>query len=187
MKIRSLLYKKRFFIIIKCLAIKLILSQCGYQPSTIFSQNKTNTTDCEKLTVLLYSYDPVNIVTRTIKNELTLNNVIVFNDLYDKIQMNQKLSIPYLNIMDASKKHIIVSVFPDGITSEYKIILKLKVLFYIPKKEINYPVNTYVCRTLIHHPRQALSNLIQDNEIINEMYQEIAQKIVQQFLIQLNN
>lgn len=180
-------YKKKFFSIINYIFFLFMISACGYQLSTNITQNEISTTNHKQLTVLLYSYDPFNAITRTIKNELILNNIIIFNNLYDIIYPYQKTILPCLDIIDVSEKHVVISVFPDGTTSEYKIILKIKAQFFIPKKENYYPVNISIYRTFIRNPELPLSNLTQDYEILNEMYQDIAQKFVQQFLMQLNN
>lgn len=180
--------KKRLFFIIRYLCTMLIITQCGYQLSTNLVHNQINIDDHTPRKALLYSYDPYNTIIRMITNELLLNNICIVNNLYYIQQKPQApCFIPSINIINVSKHHIVVSVCPDGTPSEYQIVLKVQVQFSISTKDISHPFNINVYRTFIHNTRSALSDLIQNDEILNEMYQDIAQKLVQQFLIQLNS
>lgn len=178
---------KKLLFFIKNTCIISILFACGYQLSTNLEQNKEKLIGNAQLKVLVYSYDPFNTITRAIKNQLILNNIIIFNDLCDTQHKCAEENIPSLEIINISKNHVILSIFSNGVESEYQIILKVQAQFFIPKKKQYYPVNISVSRNFIYNSKLALSNLVQEKEILNEMYQNIAYKLVQQFLIQLNN
>lgn len=180
-------FTKKLFFIMQYLCITFVLLKCGYQLSTNLISNIIDVTDNTPLKILLYSDDPFNMLTRMIKDELILNNIIIFNDSYDIKHQCPKQLIPCLEIVNVSKNYVIVSVFPDGTKAEYQIILNIQAQFFIPNQKNYRSINISVCRTFIHNYGLALSDLTQENEIINEMYQNIAQKLIQKFLIQINN
>lgn len=186
MKIDFFLFKNRLFII-NCIFTIFILSKCGYQPYTNYTTNQKYSAQNKKYSVLLYTFDPYHTIARMIKNELILNNITITNNVSNSIPLNTKTIIPCLDIYNISKNKITISVFSDGTISEYKIVLKVQARFYISNTENYHPINISIHRILIRNPGLALFNYIQDREILNEMYQDIAQKIVQQFLLQLNN
>lgn len=183
-------YHKKLYFIIKYLFFLwtiLILSRCGYQLSTNTVYTVEQFNKSIPMEIILYSYDSFNTLTRTVKNELILNKIIVSDNLQDINPIYQTKKIPYLNITNTSKQYLINSILSDGGIFEYQIILEVQTLFYIPHKNDYYPVNINTHRTFIYDSTLGLSNLTQENEMINDMYQEIAQQLTQKFLVALYN
>lgn len=179
-------YKKILFSIIQNIYILLMITGCGYQLSpNIFYNKLDNTANIKQLTISLHSYDPFHSITRSIKNELYLNciNVIEDND-HIPVALDIK-NIPHLDIISISTKHIIVSVFEDGTESEYQINLRVQATYSIANKNNQHPMIVQVYRTFIRNPEENLSNTVQENEILEDMYRDAAQKIVYQFLTRL--
>ncbi|ADV33712.1 hypothetical protein BVAF_315 [Candidatus Blochmanniella vafra str. BVAF] len=186
------LEKKNYYIIFnKSICISLLLfSGCNYElATTSYLSTGCNANNCDteknkQLTIELNSFYPYNSITRYMKHELCINNINVIENIYDTTIMHKNCESHKfsLNITHMSKKYITISVFPNGIKSEYQIILKIRAIFCTPPQINCYPVIVQTYRNFINNPEKALSNLIQENEILEEMYQDVARKLTRQFL-----
>lgn len=182
--------KRKLFFLIKIGLLFLCFIGCGCQLITdkIYNKNETTDNTPKTYTILLQSYDPFHSITQLIKDELYWNHINIINKIHNNCYSNyDKLNIPYLKIIHITNNHLTVSVFPDGTECEYQIILQIQAQYSIPNKINNYPIDIQVHRSFIRNPKKDLSNLIQEKEIIEDMYRNLAQKLVQQFLIHLKN
>lgn len=177
---------KKLFYLIKFICVMIICFQCGYQYPVNIIENKDNIHPKTQTTVLLYSFDPFNALTRIIRQELYWNNINVINDFSNSLSyqyLDQNIfSLKILNIL---KNRVVVSVFQDGTESEYQIILKIKAQYCkLINKPNCYPINIRIKRTFMREPNGILSNLVQENEILAIMYADVAQQLMQHLLIQ---
>lgn len=126
--------------------------------------------------LVLYSYDPFNPITKFIRIELFNNGINVLEDLNDTLKI--KNTYMRLSIIDISETYITTSVFPDGTEAGYQLILHVYMQLIMPNKKIYCPLNIQVHRSFIKNPTNILFNDVQENDMRNSMYQEISKKLI---------
>lgn len=158
----------------------IFITNCSYQLQTDIADKKLK--KYQKIPhIMLYSYDPFGDITRAIRTELYINKINFLDNLYDNVEIQNEYI--YLYIVDTSESHVTTTVFPDGTEAGYQLVLHIYTKLSI-SHEICYPVNIHVYRAFIRDPVNILSNDIQEQDMRKLMYQEAAEKIVFNVILQ---
>lgn len=186
MYIKYFLFRKYSFTIIMNMIIIAIFTNCTYQlctenPKKIITQYKN------QKYILLHSYDPFGLITKTVRIELYKNNIKILDVFNNNLDMSNIYAC--LHIINASEHYITTSVFTDGSKAGYQLILNVDITLSILNinKENNFPINIQVHRAFIKNFNYPLSNDVQENDMRQSMYQEAAEKIIFYINLQYTN
>ncbi|CNH40609.1 LPS assembly lipoprotein LptE [Yersinia pekkanenii] len=146
----------------------LVTAGCG------FNLRGTTQVPPELQKLLLESSDPYGPLTRAIRQQLRLSNVTIVDD-----PMRQDL--PTLRVIGSSESQDTVSIFQNGVTAEYQLVLHVQAQVLIPGHDI-YPLRVNVFRTFFDNPLTALAKAAEADVIRQEMREQAAQRLVRQLL-----
>lgn len=146
----------------------LVTAGCG------FNLRGTTQVPPELQKLLLESSDPYGPLTRAIRQQLRLSNVTIVNDPMRK-------DLPALRILGSSESQDTVSIFRNGVTAEYQLVLRVQAQVLIPGHDI-YPLRVNIFRTLFDNPLTALAKDAEAEVLRQEMREQAAQQLVRQLL-----
>ena len=127
-------------------------------------------------TITLNSYDPYGPLTRAVREELRLNDMKVVKDSDPKSRL-----LTSLRITGAGESQETVSIFLNGTTAEYQLVLDVQASLLTPGKDL-FPIDIRVFRSFFDNPLTALAKANESDIIRQEMREQAAQQLVRRLL-----
>lgn len=146
----------------------LVTAGCG------FNLRGTTQVPVELQKLLLESSDPYGPLTRAVRQQLRLSNVTIVEDPMRK-------DLPTLRIIGSNENQTTVSIFQNGVTAEYQLVLHVNAQVLIPGHDI-YPLRVNVFRSFFDNPLTALAKDAEAEVLRQEMRDQAAQQLVRQLL-----
>lgn len=142
----------------------VILTGCGWH-----LQHETEVPP-QFQTMIFNSYDPYGLLSREIKT--------ILNDKKVKlVSPDAAKQHPSLNIINSKLTKGTISIYQDGKSAEYQLILAVNAQVVIAGSDI-YPLTVKVFRTFFDNPATALAKSTEQNLIEEEMYNQAAKQLI---------
>lgn len=162
----------RFFVFSSLLTVAvLLIAGCG------FTLRGGTHTPPSLHTLVLESHDPYGPLARDLRYQLRLNNVrVVLSG--SEVQANDS---PILRLLAVDENRDTASIFLNGVTAEYSMMMTAKAEVIVPQKG-RYPISAHVRHGFFDNPLAALAKDAEQGMIRKEMRQQVAEQLISRLM-----
>ncbi|MFB6434774.1 MAG: LPS assembly lipoprotein LptE [Candidatus Malihini olakiniferum] len=160
--------RHRLFTLLLGLTAVLVTASCG------FHLRGTKKLPNELKVLTLASNDPFGPLTRAIRNQLRASELRVEDD-------TTRQDIASLRILSSTETRDTVSIFQDGTTAEYQIVLTIQAQVLLPGED-SYPVSVTVFRTFFDNQLASLAKDAEQDIVRQEMRLQAAEQLVRKIV-----
>ncbi|MDG6882292.1 Rare lipoprotein B [Phocoenobacter uteri] len=155
------MYKKLSLIVV--LFMTTMLTACGWHFKNAEILPKT------LQTLTFETSEPYSDMSRTLRNELLLNNITLVQD---------KKDIAVLRLNNTSNSSQVASVFKNARGAEKILSVKVTASLTLPNKSGSYPIEVVVHRTFFDDSRAALAKSSEKEMMVADMYRQASRRII---------